>query len=43
MNKTEITGKEPYEAPEVLDIKPVSVVNVVGESPDDPEDAGGGD
>lgn len=37
MNKTEMKAKEPYEAPEVLDIKPVSVVNGVGISPGDPE------
>lgn len=35
MNKTEMKEKEPYEAPVVLDIKPVSTVRVVGVSPDD--------
>ena len=37
MNKMEMKEKELYEAPEVLDIEPVSNVRVVGESPDDDE------
>ena len=41
MNKSELKEKEPYEAPEVLDIKPVSVVSGTGETPADPENAGG--
>ena len=44
MNKKENNVKEPYEAPSVLDIKPVSTVRGYDEnSPDDPEDAAGGD
>lgn len=35
MNKVEMKAKELYEAPVVLDIKPVSTVCVTGESPDD--------
>ena len=36
-NKTELKEKEFYEAPSILDIKPVSTVHVTGESefPDD--------
>lgn len=37
MNKTEMREKEPYEAPVVLDIEPVSIVRCAG-SPSQPDD-----
>lgn len=41
MNGMETKQKEPYEAPSVLDIKPVSIVHVIGESfPDEDNTAG---
>ena len=43
MNKTETKQKECYEAPMVLEIKPVSTVMVAGASPDDPDDTAGDD
>ena len=45
MNKKENNVKEPYEAPSVLDIKPVSTVRGVFDenSPGDPEGTAGDD
>ena len=35
MNRNKVIEKEPYEAPAVLDISPVTVVSVAGNSADD--------
>ena len=38
MNKTETKRKEPYEPPELLDIKPVTICTVIGTSEPDYND-----